>query len=154
MSTLEICVALLRGSHVAAVVSLFGTLVFLAVVAPAAMAEAPSEAARLRSMLLRLARISGACGLIVGIVWLTIKSAVIAGADSASMTLQAVPVVALQTQFGQWLLVRFGLLIAVFAALMVRHGDSLRVPCWPASPSRCSRCSAMPAPSAAASEMS
>jgi putative copper export protein/mono/diheme cytochrome c family protein len=122
MSMLEICVALLRGTHVAAMVSLFGTLVFLAVVAPAAMAEAPNEAARLRSVLLRLARISAACGLILGIVWLTVESAVIAGADSTAMTLHALPVVALQTQFGQWLLVRFGLLAAVFAALTVRRG--------------------------------
>ncbi len=122
MSTLEICVALLRGIHVAAMVLLFGTLVFLAVVAPAAMAEAPNKAARLRSVLLRLARISAACGLVLGVVWLTIESAVIAGADSTAMTLHALPVVALQTQFGQWLVVRFGLLVAVFAALMVRRG--------------------------------
>ena len=40
MSTLEIVVALLRGAHMAALVSLFGTLVFLTLVAPAAVAEA------------------------------------------------------------------------------------------------------------------
>ena len=36
MSTLEIVVALLRGVHMAALVSLFGTLVFLTLVAPSA----------------------------------------------------------------------------------------------------------------------
>jgi hypothetical protein len=40
MSTLEIVVALLRGAHVAALVSLFGTLVLLTLVVPSAMAEA------------------------------------------------------------------------------------------------------------------
>ena len=48
MSTLEITVALLRGAHMAALVSLFGTLVFLTLVAPAAMAEAAKDAPRLR----------------------------------------------------------------------------------------------------------
>ena len=46
------------------------------------------------------------CALIVGIAWMAVESAVIAGADSVAMTLQALPVVALRTQFGQWLLVR------------------------------------------------
>jgi len=41
MSTLEIVVALLRGAHMAALVSLFGTLVFLTLVAPAAMQKQP-----------------------------------------------------------------------------------------------------------------
>jgi hypothetical protein len=45
MSTLEIVVALLRGAHMAALVSLFGTLVFLTLVAPAAMAEAAMHCA-------------------------------------------------------------------------------------------------------------
>ena len=117
MSTLEIFVALLRGAHVAALVSLFGTLLFLVVVAPPAMAEAVTAAARLRLVLLRLARISAACALIVGLAWLTLESAVIAGADSASMTLHVLPVVALQTQFGQWLTVRLGLLLVVFSLL-------------------------------------
>jgi putative copper export protein/mono/diheme cytochrome c family protein len=117
MSTLAIFVALLRGAHVAALVSLFGTLLFLVVVAPPAMAEAVTAAARLRLVLLRLARISAACALIVGLAWLTLESAVIAGADSASMTLHVLPVVALQTQFGQWLTVRLGLLLVVFSLL-------------------------------------
>ena len=117
MSTLENFVALLRGAHVAALVSLFGTLLFLVVVAQPAMAEAVTAAARVRLVLLRLARISAACGLIVGFAWLTLESAVIAGADSASMTLHVLPVVALQTQFGQWLTVRLGLLLVVFSLL-------------------------------------
>ncbi len=109
--------ALLRGVHVAALVSLFGTLVFLVVVAPSALADAATAAAHVRRVLLRLARISAACALIVGLVWLTFESGVIAGSDSMAMTLQALPVVALHTQFGQWLMLRFGLLAAVLALL-------------------------------------
>ncbi len=117
MSTLEIVVALLRGTHMAGLVSLFGTLVFLTLVAPAAMAEATKDASHLRRRLLRVARISAALALIVGIAWIVVESAVIAGADSVAMTLQALPVVALRTQFGQWLLVRGVLLLAVLPML-------------------------------------
>jgi putative copper export protein len=117
MSTLEIMVALLRGMHVAAVVSLFGTLVFLTLVVPSAMAEATAEAPQLRRRLLRLARASAAFALILGTAWLTVESAVIAGAGSVGMTLHAVPVVALRTQFGQWLLMRGVVLLVVLALL-------------------------------------
>jgi putative copper export protein/mono/diheme cytochrome c family protein len=117
MSTLEIVVALLRGTHVAALVSLFGTLVFLTLVVPSAMAEAAIEAPHLRRRLLRLARISAVLALVFGIAWLAVESAVIAGAGSAAMTLHAVPVVALRTQFGQWLLVRGVLLLVVLSLL-------------------------------------
>ena len=39
MTTVEIVVASLRGAHVAMLVSLFGTLVFLTLVAPTAMSD-------------------------------------------------------------------------------------------------------------------
>jgi putative copper export protein/mono/diheme cytochrome c family protein len=117
MGTLEIVVALLRGAHMAALVSLFGTLVFLTLVSPAAMAEAAEDAPLLRRRLLRVARISAVLGLIVGIAWIAVESAVIAGAGSIAMTLQALPVVALRTQFGQWLLVRGVLLLVVLFLL-------------------------------------
>ena len=117
MSTLEIAVALLRGAHTTALVSLLGTLVFLTLVAPAALAEATKDAPRLRRWLLRVARISAALALIVGIAWIAVESAVIAGAGSVAMTLHALPVVALRTQFGQWLMVRSVLLLAVLPLL-------------------------------------
>ena len=117
MSTLEIIVALLRGAHVAALLSLFGTLVFLTLVVPSAMAEATVEAPHLRRRLLRLARISAALALIIGVAWLTVESAVIAGTESIAMTLHAVPVVAFRTQFGQWLLARGVLLLVVLFTL-------------------------------------
>ena len=75
------------------------------------------NAPRLRRRLLRVARISAATALIVGIAWIAVESAVIAGAGSVAMTLHAMPVVALRTQFGQWLLVRAVLLLAVLPLL-------------------------------------
>jgi hypothetical protein len=59
MSALEICAALLRGIHMAATVSLFGTLVFLVAVVGE---EATSP--RVRQLLLRLARVSAVATLL------------------------------------------------------------------------------------------
>src|ERR1019366_1538873 len=98
MSTTEIIVASLRGAHVAALVSLFGTLVFLTLVARAAMAEAPVDAPRLHWRLLRLARVSTAFALVIGTAWLVVETVVIAGTDDIATTLRALPVVAWQTQ--------------------------------------------------------
>lgn len=117
MSNLEIVAALLRGSHVAALLSLFGTLVFLTLVAPSALTQAAVEAPRLRRRLSRLACISAASALIIGMAWLAAESAVIAGADSAAMTLRAARVVGLRTQFGHWLLTRGVLLLVVVPLL-------------------------------------
>jgi len=96
---------------------MLGTLVFLTLVAPTAMAEAAKDAPRLRLWLLRVARISAVLALMVGIAWIMVESAVIAGAGSVAMTLHALPVVALRTQFGQWLLARVVLLLAVLPLL-------------------------------------
>jgi putative copper export protein/mono/diheme cytochrome c family protein len=114
--------AILRGVHMAALLSLFGTLAFLVIVAPAAMAEAGVEAAaRLRRRLLVLAGISAATALLLGVAWLTVESALIADANGFAMTLHALPVVALRTQFGQWLMLRLVLLILVVVALGSRR---------------------------------
>jgi putative copper export protein/mono/diheme cytochrome c family protein len=106
MSAFDVIVSLLRGTHVAATVSLAGTLLFILAVLPPAASQA-------RRVLVRLARIGAVVSLVLGIAWLTTETANIADANSVLLTLQALPVVALQTQFGQWLLVRFGLLCLV-----------------------------------------
>ena len=118
MSTLEIVVALLRGAHVVALVSLFGTLVFITLVLPAAiMEERTIDAPRLRQRLLHVARFSTASALIIGMVWLVVETVVIAGTDSVALTLHALPVVALHTQFGRWLLLRCIVLLVVLPLL-------------------------------------
>jgi putative copper export protein/mono/diheme cytochrome c family protein len=79
------------------------------------------ETARTRLLLVRLARNSAACALFAGAAWLTAASAVIAGTRGIAMTLHALPVVALQTQFGQWVLLRLALLIAVLVLPSARR---------------------------------
>jgi putative copper export protein/mono/diheme cytochrome c family protein len=121
MSTLMTVVALLRGMHVLALVSLSGTLVFLTLVAPSAMAEATTDAPQLRQRLLHLARSSTVCALIIAIAWLVVETVVIAGADSVAMILDALPTVAARTQFGQFLLLRCALLLLVLPLLTPRR---------------------------------
>ena len=122
MSAIDIATSLLRGVHVAALVSLFGTLLFVGAALPAD----GDDPAQMRGLLRRLALVSALAGLIAGVAWLMMQTAAIAGADSVAMTLHAVPTVALQTQFGHWLLLRLALLIAVLPLLMRamdRHPD-------------------------------
>ena len=121
MSTLDIAASLLRGVHVAALASLFGTLLFAAAALPA-----EGHTAQMRSLLRRLALGSALAGLIAGIGWLIGQTAAIAGADSVAMTLHAAPTVALHTQFGHWLLLRLVLLIAVLP-LVWRQGIAIPI---------------------------
>lgn len=116
MTILDQSVVLLRGVHVAALISLFGTLVFLM-----AVAGLGSTSGHLRHLLLRLVRMAAASALLSGLAWLGCETAVIAGTDSLAATLRAVPVVALQTQYGRGFLLRCALLIAVPPLLSVRR---------------------------------
>jgi hypothetical protein len=74
MSSLETTAALLRGIHVAALISLSGTLAFLVLVAPSSLAEAVGEAPLVRRRLLRLAALSTACAVLSGVAWLMTES--------------------------------------------------------------------------------
>ncbi|MGC1410779.1 MAG: CopD family protein [Acetobacteraceae bacterium] len=116
MSVLEICASLLRGIHVAATMSLFGSLVFLVAVVGAA-ATSP----RLQRLLLRLARVSTVAALLAGLACLGCETALVADTNSMAATLRTLPVVALQTQYGQWFLLRCVLLIAVLPLLHIRR---------------------------------
>lgn len=124
MSTLEIIVAALRGVHVVALVSVFGTLVAIAM-----MRGTTTEAAYLQSSLRRLVHISLACALLVGVSWLCIESAVIASADTLTETFAAIPVVAFQTQYGRWFIFRCVVLIVLFLLpLSRRNGLTCALP--------------------------
>src|ERR1700722_13084655 len=73
MSTLMTLVALLRGMHVLALVSLSGTLVFLTLVAPSAMAEAATDAPQLRQRLLPPRRMTIAIAAILAAIALAVQ---------------------------------------------------------------------------------
>ncbi len=117
MAVIDVAASLLRGLHVAALVSLFGTLLFMLFVLPSTPA---AEVLRTRQWLAHLARFSAACGFVLGIAWLVTETAIIAGADSVTSAFHAVPIVALRTQFGHWLLLRLVLLSMVLVTPRLR----------------------------------
>ncbi len=137
MDTQALALASLRGGHLLALASLFGTLVSLALVAPSGphetdlpeaeqrdidlsmerQAETRRAGARARHLLVALAKWSAALALLSGLGWLVLQSAVIAGTASIRDTLAAVATVAHGTQFGHLVLMRFLLLVAAFPLL-------------------------------------
>jgi copper resistance protein D len=116
--------ALLRGFHLAALLSLFGALVSLAVVAPVGLRNAGAAAAPARRRLISLARWSGGLALLVGACWFMLQTSIIAGATTIGGTLHALVLVSRDTQFGNLELIRFALLLL---ALPLLGGRSLRV---------------------------
>lgn len=117
MSAAELIAGLLRGGHVAALVSLFGTLVFLALTGRRAMGRAPAAAPGLRRRLRLLASGSAVAALLTGLAWLTAETVLIAGTDGVAATLHALPVVGWQTGFGRWLVLRGVILLATLPLL-------------------------------------
>jgi putative copper export protein len=108
---------LLRGCHLLALASLFGTLVSLALIAPAGLSEAGAAAASARDRLVRLARQSDCAALLTGVVWTVLQAAAMASATSFGGTLSAVVTVLSDTRFGHLVIFRFGLLLAAFPLL-------------------------------------
>jgi putative copper export protein/mono/diheme cytochrome c family protein len=127
--------ALLRGLHLAAMLSLLGTVGFVAWMLPAALSApglpAPGLPApalsgpglsapdALRRRLGRLGWISLLVALLAGGGWFVLQSAAIADADTLSDAFDALPVVAAHTRYGTTVMVRLGLLLAAAAAAAV-----------------------------------
>lgn len=124
MDKQPVILALLRGFHLVALVSLFGTLVSLMLVAPAGLREAPTEAPTARHRLVRLARWSAGLAALLGIGWMLLASATIAGTASLSGTLAVLGKVVQDTRFGQLILIRLALLLL---ALPFLGGRGLRL---------------------------
>ena len=117
MDTQTVILASLRGCHLLALASLFGTLVSLALIAPAGLREAGAARAWARQRLVRLALWSDALALLIGAGWMLVESATIAGSTSIGGTFAALVTVARGTQFGHLVLVRFVLLLAALPLL-------------------------------------
>lgn len=98
---------LVRGLHLAATLSLLGTVSFIAWMLPAA----PAVPDGLRRRLARLWWISGSVALLAGAVWFVLQAGAIAGADTLSDLLDALPVVAAHTRYGNVLMARLALLV-------------------------------------------
>ncbi len=109
--------AVLRGCHLLALASLFGTLVSLVLIAPAGFREAGAAATPARLRLVSLACWSDGLALLIGVGWMVLQSATIAGTTTVGGTLAALVTVARGTQFGHLVLLRFALLLAAFPLL-------------------------------------
>ena len=117
MTEADAATAILRGAHIAALTSLFGTLVFSAVV----VRGLPDAwwAGLVRVRLARLTWGSALLALALGVTWFVAQAGEIAGTTGMRETLAAIPLVALDTQFGRLILVRFALLLALLPACLV-----------------------------------
>jgi putative copper export protein/mono/diheme cytochrome c family protein len=110
--------ALLRGLHLAAMLSLLGTAGFLAWMLPA-VGPIPGS---LRRRLIRLWWISGGVALLAGIAWFTLQAADLAGADNAFDLRAALPVVAQHTRYGSTMMARLALLLVATVLGIARRG--------------------------------
>ena len=97
--------ALLRGLHLAATLSLLGVVGFIAWVLPAAAADGRDMLPRL----IRLWRLSGLVALLTLLAWFVLQSAILAGASGLKEVAAALPIVAEHTRYGGVMLVRVGL---------------------------------------------
>jgi putative copper export protein len=124
MDAADIATAILRSAHVAALSSLFGTLVFAAVVVRRLPVASWARSARVR--LARLAWGSLLLALGLGVAWFVAQAASIAGTNGMHDTLAALAPVALDTQFGRLVLVRFALLLALAAIFLIARQRGFR----------------------------
>ncbi len=114
--------ALVRGLSVAALLSVFGILVFRTTVLVRVLPRmADGTAAAVKAGLLRLAWFSLGVNLAATLAWLVLQSADMAGAASVAQALSAVPVVLSGTWFGH--LVALQLLSVVAVAFVIGRHD-------------------------------
>ncbi|MBV9784067.1 MAG: CopD family protein [Acidisphaera sp.] len=104
-----------RGVDMAAVLSVFGALVFRAVVLLPILAVAGAAAVRIERGLRRLVWISTAVALLAGGLWLAGEAVDMAEAETTGQLLSALMPVLLQTRFGHLLLLRTIVLLAAIA---------------------------------------
>ena len=114
--------ALLRGLAVAALLSVFGSLLFRAALAPPVLARmAVDEAAMFQRRWRVLFRSSGAAAILAALGWLVLQAASIADAPNLLAGASAVPAVLADTRFGHLLAAQAGIL--ALTALAARWGD-------------------------------
>jgi putative copper export protein len=125
MTGIEFVGAMLRGVHLGALVSLFGTLLFAVVVLRVAPPSLFVPGVHARQM--RLARASTAAALVAVVAWFVERAAAMAGAGSLTETLAALPMVAWHTRFGRVLLLRSILLVILWPLLRNRRAWPLAI---------------------------
>lgn len=109
---------LARAIHVAASLSLFGSLLFHAAIAPAAIERCPVDAGRrLGERLDRLVAASLVVALVGAVVWLLLQAMAMSGARDLADVARAIAPAILETRFGHVLLARVALLLAAALCL-------------------------------------
>lgn len=109
----EFAHGLVRGLQVAATMSVFGAAIFRTMVAPPTLpGDGDGDGDAARQSIVRLIRISLAAAIIAAGIWLPLQAAEVAGEDGV---LAAIPILALEMQFGWLLIARLGLLVLAVA---------------------------------------
>jgi len=109
-----VVLALVRGASVAALLSVFGTLLFRILIAPHAFARMEEAvAATIRSRLLVVAQISVGAGVLATLAWTVMQAGYMADADSAMAALAAAPRVVATTEFGHLVALQLAVLLTV-----------------------------------------
>jgi putative copper export protein/mono/diheme cytochrome c family protein len=124
MASTTILLAVLRGTHLLALLLLLGTLVALLGVAPEAALGAGPEPRLARHRLLLMARVAALAALVIGFAWLVTQAVVMGSADTVSRAMSVLLVVVNGTRFGQVVLIR--LMLIVLAALLLRERPLLQ----------------------------
>lgn len=121
-----ILLALVRALSVAALLSVFGTLMFRNFVAPRVMARMPAETTGKIGARLRLTTQLGVvAGVLAMVAWLVLQAADMDSAISAEQVMSALPAVVSSTHFGQLVALQIAVLVAV-AITLGRHGETFR----------------------------
>jgi putative copper export protein/mono/diheme cytochrome c family protein len=115
--------ALMRGLHLAAMLSLLGAAGFVAWILPAA---GPSPEGLCRR-LIRVCWASGVVALLAGLAWFTLQAAAIADAGNATEIWAALAPVAQHTRYGGTLMVRLALLLFATLAAMTAQPPAVIV---------------------------
>ncbi len=110
--------ALTRGLSVAALLSVFGALLFRTALAPPVLALMPGSAGFMRRWRL-LFWSSWAAAILATLAWMALQSASMADADSLAAAASAIPSVLVDTSFGHVLLLRLAVLALL--ALVLGH---------------------------------
>jgi copper resistance protein D len=119
-----ISLALVQGLSVAALFSGFGSLLFLAAVAPPALARmAAPEGAVVADRCRALARVALLLAILAEFAWLWLEAATLSDADGAVQAAGAIPVVVADTEFGHLIVAQ----VLLLAASVLLSGRGLRI---------------------------
>ncbi len=121
-----LAIALLHGAALAALLSAFGSLLFLGLLAPPAAARLEAAArAAVRRLCSSVSRWSLVLAIILELAWFFAESRFIAGATSLGQVAAAVPVVIRATMFGQVSVAQIVALVVAFAVFRRGRGAGI-----------------------------